>query len=191
MRRGGGFGKAAPRRAAASRARAERRGLVFSNVSNGSRRYDDSPVNLYRRLGRNRVDRLRIEHHIPFCGDVCAEVEIDGVFEILDKIRGGTWSNGRDFRTRNPVEPIGNDRSVIDFFVNDVRVVFQVRQIDGVGGQAATYDVSREGEEGKEEGEAFHGLKRLKGLKRMKEFKVERVKGKVAERGGGGVNAEC
>ena len=132
------------------------RGLVFSNVSIGSRRYDDSPVNLYRRLGRNRVDRLRIEHHIPFCGDVCAEVEIDGVFEILDEIRGGTWSNGRDFRTRNPVEPIGNDRSVIDFFVNDVRVVFQVRQIDGVGGQAATYDVSREREEGEEEGEAFH-----------------------------------
>ena len=33
-------------------------------------------------------------------------------------------------------------------------------------------------------------LKRLKRLKRLKEFKVERVKGKVAERGGGGVNAE-
>ena len=30
----------------------------------------------------------------------------------------------------------------------------------------------------------FIGLKRLKRLKRLKEFKVERVKGKVAERGG-------
>ena len=47
------------------------------------------------------------------------------------------------------------------------------------------------GEEGEEEGEAFHGLKGLKRLKGLKEFKVERVKGKVAERGGGGVNAEC
>jgi len=28
-------------------------------------------------------------------------------------------------------------------------------------------------------------LKRLRRLKRLKEFKVERVKGKVAERGGG------
>ena len=44
-----------------------------------------------------------------------------------------------------------------------------------------------EGEEGEEEGEAFH---RVEGLKGLKEFKVERVKGKVAERGGGGVNAE-
>jgi hypothetical protein len=37
------------------------------------------------------------------------------------------------------------------------------------------------------------GLKRLKRLKRLKEFKVERVKGKVAERGGGGsmLNDEC
>ena len=33
-------------------------------------------------------------------------------------------------------------------------------------------------------------LKELKGLKGLKEFKVERVKGKVAERGGGGVNDE-
>mgnify|MGYP007101873944 CR=1 FL=1 len=43
-----------------------------------------------------------------------------------------------------------------------------------------------EGEEGEEEGEAFHGrpLVGLKGLKGLKEFKVERVKGKVAERGG-------
>ena len=44
-----------------------------------------------------------------------------------------------------------------------------------------------EGEEDEEEGEAFH---RVEGLKGLKEFKVERVKGKVAERGGGGVNAE-
>ena len=43
----------------------------------------------------------------------------------------------------------------------------------------------REGEEGEEEGEAFHELKGLKRLKGLKEFKVERVKGKVAERGGG------
>ena len=44
-----------------------------------------------------------------------------------------------------------------------------------------------EDEEGEEEGEAFHGLKGLKRLKGLKEFKVEREKGKVAERGGGGV----
>ena len=36
-------------------------------------------------------------------------------------------------------------------------------------------------------------LKRLKGLKGLKEFKVERVKGKVAWRGGGGlsINSQC
>ena len=48
-------------------------------------------------------------------------------------------------------------------------------------------DGEREERKKKEEGEAFHGLKGLKGLKRLKglkEFKVERVKGKVAERGG-------
>jgi len=50
-----------------------------------------------------------------------------------------------------------------------------------------TPDVARRG---RRRARRFIGLKRLKRLKRLKEFKVERVKGKVAERGGGGVNAE-
>ena len=51
----------------------------------------------------------------------------------------------------------------------------------GPGRLRARPAAGREGEEGEEEGEAFH---RVEGLKGLKEFKVERVKGKVAERGG-------
>ena len=57
-----------------------------------------------------------------------------------------------------------------------------------VAGSSARVGAAANARRGRRRARRFIGLKRLK---RLKEFKVERVKGKVAERGGGGVNAEC
>ena len=59
-----------------------------------------------------------------------------------------------------------------------------------VAGSSARACAAASARRGRRMARRFIGLKRLKRLKRLKEFKVERVKGKVAERGGGGVNAE-
>ena len=93
-----------------------------------------------------------------------------------------------------PVGPLFGDRAVevreerpaVPAPTAAVEVRMRVR-----GGDFGKRGRGGEREEGEEEGEAFHGrplvgLKGLKRLKGLKEFKVERVKGKVAERGGGG-----